>query len=67
MEYSLKHQFDLGNSDLAEISDQILRISWSKDNSVFNRYDCVTLKISRGIKKVYQLIRGLSVPIFQTV
>jgi hypothetical protein len=61
MEYSLKHQFDLGNSDLVELTDQIVRIRWSKDNSVFNRYDCVTLKIPRGSKKVYRLIRGASV------
>jgi hypothetical protein len=61
MEYSLKHQFDLGNSDLVELTDQIVRIRWSKDNSVFNRYDCVTLRIPRGSKKVYRLIRGASV------
>ncbi len=27
MEYLLKHQFELGKSDLVEISDQIVRIS----------------------------------------
>jgi hypothetical protein len=61
MEYSLKHQFDFGNSNLVELSDQVVRIRWSKDNSVFNRYDCVTLKMPKGGKKVYRLIRGASV------
>ena len=61
MEYSLKHQFNLGNSDLVEISDQIVRIRWSKENSVFNRYGCVTIKIPGRSKKVYRLIRGASV------
>ena len=61
MEYSLKHQFNLGKSDFVEISDQIVRISWSKDNSVFNRYDCVTIKIPGESKRVYRLIRGASV------
>lgn len=61
MQYSLKHQFDLGNSDVVEVSDQIVRIRWSNENSVFNRYDCVTINIHGGSKKVYRLIRGASV------
>lgn len=61
MEYSLKHQFDLAKSEIVELSDQIVRIRWSKDNLVFNRYDCVTLKIPGGGKKVYRSIRGASV------
>jgi len=61
MQYSLKHQFELENSDLVEISDQIVRIRWSYDNSIFSRYDSVTIKIPGSRKKVYRLIRGASV------
>jgi hypothetical protein len=61
MEYLLKHQFDLGNSNLVELSDQVVPIRWSKDNSVFNRHDCVTLEMPQGGKRVYRVIRGVSV------
>ena len=59
-EYILTHEFNCPIDDSKELGDEVVRIRWSKDNSMYTRNSFVTLTIVGGSKKIYRILKGVS-------
>jgi hypothetical protein len=59
-EYILTHEFNCPIDDSKELGDEVVRIRWSKDNSMYTRNSFVTITIVGGSKKIYRILKGVS-------
>jgi len=61
MEFKLKHPYQLDTVNGVEIEDDIVRLSWLKDNQAFSKNTFVNINVKRFKKIVYRILKGASV------
>jgi hypothetical protein len=58
MEFKLVHEFQIDLFNQIDLEEEIVRIRWSKENSIFTRDTFVTINVLGTNNKVYRLLRG---------
>lgn len=58
MEFKLVHEYQIDPLSQINLEEEIVRIRWSKENSIFTRDTFITINLLGTKNKVYRLIRG---------